>query len=170
AENWLNAVTRRPGQSFGGYAFMWSWKQEHTHTWYSMFMPTGERTELVDAMRLAWTGQPHPHPAPRITRFATEQPLDALTPGQSINVHLDWTCDRPVRLHVEARHVPPVFSVGGDFEELPDILPDTSWQTTATGVSITAPSTPGEYRIFLYIKTDDSTVATANLPILVKSL
>jgi len=163
-ENWRNAVLAQPGRSLGGYAFVWYWKQERTHTWFSMFLPTGERTAAVDAMRLAWTGLPHPLPAPSIDAFAVPTPVDALAPGQSVEVTLRWSCPRPAKLSVGLREETTSQMLGGDAEARTAELPAPVWSSTPEGLTFTAPTTPGTYRLFFYVTTEDDTAATANLP------
>ena len=164
AENWRHAVIAQPGRSLGGYAFVWYWKQERTHTWFSMFLPTGERTATVDAMRLAWTGLPHPLPAPSIDAFAVPAPVDALAPGQSVEVTLRWSCPRPAKLTVGLREETTAQVLGGDAESRTAELPAPVWANTSEGLTFTAPMTPGTYRMFFYVTTADATAATANLP------
>jgi hypothetical protein len=162
--NWRDAVLAHPHRALGGYAFVWFWKQERTHTWFSMFLPTGERTAAVDAMRLAWTGQPHPLPAPRIDAFAARIPVDALAPGQNVEVTLRWSCSRPTQLTLSLREETTSQVIGGDLEPRTAELHMPIWSRTQEGLTFTAPATPGAYRLFFYVTTEDSTVATANLP------
>ncbi len=65
-ESYQAAVLAQPHSCFGAYAFLWGDKQEHTHTWFGMFLPTGERTAAVDAMTKVWTGAWPANRAPEI--------------------------------------------------------------------------------------------------------
>jgi len=163
AANWRDAVTAQPGRSLGGYAFVWNWKQERTHTWFSMFLPTGQRTAAVDAMRLAWTGLPHPLPAPSIDAFAVSAPVDALAPGQSLDITLRWSCHRPTQLNLSLHEETTSKVLGGDAEARTAELPVPAWSLTPGGLNFTAPMIPGPYRLFFKVTTEDATAATANL-------
>ncbi len=167
AENWQNAVHARPGQSLGGYAFIWTTKQERTHTWFSMFLSTGQRTAAVDAMQEAWTGTPPKHPAPEILEWKPERNSGEFQPNETVRIGLRWKCDRPVTVNVEIRAETTAKGIGGDSETVPVTLPDCKWQLVEGGLEVLAPDRPGPYRIFVQITTEDRTAATANLPILV---
>lgn len=165
AENWHNAVVGRPGQSLGAYAFIWGPKQERTHTWFSMNLFTGERTELVDAMQTAWTGRPPANPAPEILQWQPERPSGEFAPGETVKIALTWKCNRPAKVSVEIRTETTATQTGGDSEPDTKKLPASSWKETSSGIEVKAPDQPGNYRIFVLITTDDHTAATANLPI-----
>lgn len=168
AENWRNAVQARPGQSLGGYAFIWTDKQERTHTWFSMFLPTGERTAAVDAMQEAWTGRPPTNPAPEITEWQPERASGEFQPGEPIRIGLRWQCGRPAKVAVEMRTETTAKGLGGDSEKKLTILPHCAWKEVSGGLEVIAPDSPGQYRVFIQITTQDHTAATANLPILVR--
>lgn len=167
-ENWRNAVQARPGQSLGGYAFIWTYKQERTHTWFSMFLPTGERTAAVDAMQEVWTGIPPRNPAPEILEWKPERSSGDFKPGELIRIGLRWKCSRPVTLTVEIRTETTAKGLGGDPEMKPALLPHCTWKEVVGGLEVLAPESPGQYRVFVQITTQDQTAATANLPILVR--
>jgi len=165
AENWQNAVVARPGQSLGGYAFVWGPKQERTQTWFSMHLFTGERTAMVDAMQTAWTGRPPAKPAPEILQWKPERPSGEFAPGETVNIALKWKCKRPAKVSVEIRTETTATQSGGDVEPETKILPAISWKATASGIEVKAPEQPGNYRIFALITTTDHTAATANFPV-----
>ncbi len=168
-QNWRDAVTSRPGQSLGGYAFIWGFKQERTPTWFSMHLFTGERTALVDAMQTAWTGSPPPNPAPDILEWGSNRSLDEYTTSELIPIRLRWRADRPATLTVVTRTETTATQTGGDPEPDVKTLPSTEWRETPEGIEVRAPAEPGNYRIFVQVTTADRTAATANLPIRVRS-
>ncbi len=165
AENWRNGVVARPGQSLGGYAFMWSPKQERTHTWFSMHLLTGERTAMVDAMQTEWTGSPPTNPAPEILIWQPERPSGEFAPGDPVKIAVKWQCNRPTKISVEIRTETTATKIGGDPEPITTTLEEISWHETADGIEVKAPQEPGKYRIFALITTTDHTAATANFPI-----
>ena len=65
-ERYQNAISRDTQRCLGSYVFIWNSRQERTHTWYGMFLESGERTEAVIAMQYLWTGCWPPNRAPRI--------------------------------------------------------------------------------------------------------
>lgn len=166
-QNWRDAVTSRPGQSLGGYAFIWGPKQERTATWFSMHLFTGERTALVDAMHTAWTGSPPPSPAPEILEWRSSRASDKYSPGEYISLRLRWRSDRRAKLSVVTRTETTATQTGGDPEPDPATLSRTEWRETPDGIEVRAPSAPGAYRVFIQLTTADKTAATANLPFLV---
>jgi len=133
-------------------------------------MPRGERLGAVDAMQEAWTGEPVANLAPSILAFAAKGPVGELAPGQQIPFELRWKCDRSALVSVDIRTESLATQSGGDSEPEPEILPSIQWEETSDGLDVKAPMHPGNYRIFIYVTTDDQSVATANIPILVRPI
>ncbi|OYY64950.1 MAG: glycosyl hydrolase, partial [Rhizobiales bacterium 35-66-30] len=50
----------------GALPFYWGQKQEVTPTWHSLFLPSGEWTETVEAMAESWGGQPPADPKAKL--------------------------------------------------------------------------------------------------------
>lgn len=167
-ENWKNAVLAHPDRCFGSYAFIWTFKQERTYSWFSMFLPTGERTALVDAMQVAWTGKLPANPAPVITTWKAKRIPSIFKPNAKIGIKFVYSANRPTTLTVETVVESSAKSHGGDAEYVPLTMPKTVWKKVEGGIEVIAPNEPGKYRIFALIKTEDNTAATANLPILVE--
>ena len=70
-ERYRDPMLKDAGRCLGSYAFIWQWRHERTHTWYGLFLESGERTESVSALQYLWSGRwpanraPHVEP-PRI--------------------------------------------------------------------------------------------------------
>ena len=160
-----DVMTRAAGRCLGTFAFLWGHKQEVTPTWYGMFLPTGERTPAVDAMTLAWTGAEAEAPCPHILEFVSRLVEATVAPGSTHEVFakvapaaspLDWEW----RVLAESTDR----KIGGDPEGVP---PD--WSACARAVSegrcsVSAPGTPGAYRLFLYVRDGKGGGASANFP------
>jgi hypothetical protein len=85
---WQSAVRDQPQRCLGSYAFLWGHKQEHTHTWFGMFLPTGERTAAVDVMTKAWTGKWPANRCPALTDLTVSSAAQGGSPaGEAEQVH-----------------------------------------------------------------------------------
>lgn len=167
----------KEGQCLGSYVFLWGAKQEKTHTWYGLFLPDGTRLGGVDAMQYLWTGKWPVHRSPRIQRTIaaqTEKPTDEGAPdvfqtGATIRctiVAKDPEEGDPLRIKWDIRRdVANNPSSGGDREApSPPIAGAVIRESDQTAI-VRVPSTPGDYRIFVYVYNMHGGAATANLPI-----
>lgn len=166
-------------QALGAYVFLWGSKQEKTHTWYGMFLPDGSPTAAVDVMTYIWTGKWPENRAPRIGpgKFkitaesgATGQENEFL-PGAKLRcvvntsdpngdaVAVSWD----VRLDVSDNK-----NRGGDREPPSSPIEGAVLSTSGNEALIQLPSTPGNYRIFVYAHDPGGKATTANVPVLVK--
>jgi hypothetical protein len=75
--SYQRGIVRDRNRCLGSYVFFWDSKQEATATWFGMFLPSGERLEMVDAMTLAWSGQRPRNGSPQLKelKFAGEQAI-----------------------------------------------------------------------------------------------
>ena len=157
----------------GNYVFLWGQKQERTPTWYGMFLEDGSSTAAVDTMEYLWTGKWPENRAPSISditlagRGAGDSVI--LTPGQTVAASVvsedpeggpldwEWTVMEESRADQE----------GGDREKVPGLVPGL---VSADGGSaeLTAPTTPGAYRLFVHTRDDGGAAAHANIPFLVE--
>ncbi|MBD3647432.1 MAG: hypothetical protein HUJ31_08290 [Pseudomonadales bacterium] len=157
------------GRYIGSYVFLWSFKQERTPTWYGMFTPDGRRTEVVDVMQQLWTGSWPDNRAPILESMT----LDDRRARDNVRLHAgerytarvaandpegdtlvyDW------QLLGESRAT----EVGGDAEKAPPDLSGYLLSSAGREITLVAPSEPGAYRLFVYVR-DDSGAAHANIP------
>ncbi len=173
------AVAGQPGRCLGSYAFIWGHKQEHTRTWFGMFLPEGEATAPVDAMTFAWTGKWPANRCPRVdglTLSSSEagRQIDArepvLRPGETFVCRVsaaDPDGDRLV-YRWELRSESSDRKTGGDRELAPPAHPDALISADGPTGNFRAPTEPGAYRIFVYVVDPGGRAATANVPVLVK--
>lgn len=174
------AVTAEPQLCLGSYAFLWGHKQEHTQTWFGMFLPSGERTAAVDAMTFAWTGEWPRNRCPEIRAFTVDRASDqqpASAPGQHVYppgapLRCDVSALDPdgddIRVTWELRSESTDRRSGGDSEEAPPAHPEAILLATNTNLLLQLPQTEGAYRVFVYVLDGHGNAATANVPILVK--
>ncbi len=164
------AIASDSAQVVGSYVFLWGQKQERTPTWYGLFLPDGEETETVDVMEYLWTGAWPENRTPRLDavtldgRTATDG--IRLAPGQRVPVGVassDPDGDA-LRTVWEVRHEQTDLSEGGDDESVPALLPGAVDAPDAARTTVTAPTAPGAYRLFVYVYDDHGHAAHANIP------
>ncbi len=175
------AVKSQPGKCLGAYAFLWGNKQEHTYTWFSMFLPTGERTAPVDEMSRLWTGQYPTQRCPDVGAINMRQAEGDKTnlaasgehvyaPGTQLLCNVDTDARSNVNrvitwsLHAESSDK----KAGGYTEDVPANYPDAIVRTDGNELLLKLPDTPAAYRLFVTITDEGKRAATANVPILVR--
>jgi len=159
------------GPGLGSYAFLWGQKQERTHTWFSLFTETGESTAAVDVLQYVWTGRAPANQAPSLQslRLARRPATDSvrLRAGRTYTAKVSAVDPDGDPLTYRWRVKPESTEtvVGGDLEaSIQDI--DGLFADGASGaeVTLTAPSDPGPYRLFVMIFDGQGHAAHANIP------
>ncbi|MEM8684540.1 MAG: glycoside hydrolase family 2 TIM barrel-domain containing protein [Pseudomonadota bacterium] len=159
-------------QIIGSYVFYWGQKQERTPTWFGMLTEEGHKTEAVDAMQFAWTGEWPANRTPRVKGLLVDgkngRNSIVLMAGKTYAVAFEVSDpeDGNVTYRWELKKESAATSEGGDYEEPIASLGDVIADTSAAATEITAPA-PGMYRLFAYAEDDEPRVAHANMPILV---
>ncbi len=178
-ESYKVAVAGEP-RCLGAYAFLWGDKQEHTRTWFGMFLPSGERTAAVDVMSREWTGQWPANRCPRISALTVEMSGESATTTQpaahvyptGAKIHCSVQADDPdgdkLVYRWELRSESTDRRSGGDREQAPPDHPDAIVNVEGHNITLRAPQTAGPYRVFVYVVDGHNNAATANVPILVK--
>jgi len=178
ARNYLRsyetAIASDPRRILGSYVFKWGHKQERTPTWYGMFLSDGSATEAVDVMHYIWNGRWPDDRAPRVERmtFDAKSARDGvvLAAGEKYvgrvvasdpeggNLHYRW----------EVMNESDATEEGGDPEEVPHKL-SLEIDSRPNGVAtVTTPTRPGAYRLFVYVYDETGRGAHANIPFLVE--
>lgn len=179
ADNYLKsyrvAIESDPEFVIGSYVFLWGQKQERTPTWYGVFLEDGSKTEAIDVMNYIWTGEWPENRSPRVHGFV----LDGKTADKSVTLAsgsaypaifdvtdpdgdtltFRWTVMRESQ----------ATQTGGDKEEVPETVEGVVSASATNRAVVTAPSTPGEYRLFVYARDGQGNAAHANIPFLVTS-
>jgi hypothetical protein len=174
------AVLKERDLCLGAYAFLWSDKQEHTRTWFGMFLPEGQRTGSVDVMTLMWTGDWPDNRSPvlrsltvRVTsgETAMQRPIQQIYPPRAklqCQVEANDPDGDPLIVRWELRSESTDKRTGGDREEPPPAHPEAVIAADGVTAVIETPEQEGPYRVFVYVLDDQGNAATANVPILVK--
>jgi hypothetical protein len=164
------AVVNQKGWCLGGYVFLWSDKFEGTATWFGMFLPhTSEHLAQVVAMSEVWGGKPSTlAPVPEITSLKlggsdtvaprSKQTATCVAIGAGdLSYHFEITPETSGPSRPEPGQM-PLSSVTGS-------VPPPS---KSGSIQFSAPSKPGSYRLFVYVRNGLGGAATANVPFLVK--
>ncbi len=171
AEGYNYSIVGQPGRCLGGYVFNWGTKQEVTPTWYSLFLDDGSSTEMVDVMTRFWTGAWPANRTPSIKNMEVPSvDLNHLKAGSQCRARVD--AEDPegdeLDLHWVVQSESADRKSGGDFEQTPPTHPQAILSENGREVVFRAPTQPGGYRLFVYIRDGHGHVATANLPFFVE--
>nr|WP_299341318.1 glycoside hydrolase family 2 TIM barrel-domain containing protein [Allomuricauda sp.] len=169
-KRYQKSILGQSQQIMGSFVFLWGQKQERTPTWFGMFMPDGKETESVDAMHFAWNGIWPKNRSPRL------QDLTLAGKRASDNVQLtgdghylaevkaiDPDKDELI-YHWEIMRESQSTKTGGDAEYVPESLKGLFLETKDGSATFKVPSSPGPYRLFVYVEDGHSHVAHANIP------
>ena len=167
-------VTSDP-QSLGGYVFLWGQKQERTPTWYSMFLPNGNKTQAVDVMFKMWQGQWPQNRAPILDSLRIDG-LDAYSnvivqPGSVHNAKV-WIRDPDndsLEIKWELLHETRDKRMGGDEENKPPVADYNLIKKEGKSFKFKAPQDTGAYRLFVYVYDRKGSGAHANIPFYVEN-
>ncbi|TCT05564.1 glycoside hydrolase family 2 TIM barrel-domain containing protein [Aquabacter spiritensis] len=154
----------------GALPFYWGQKQEVTPTWHSLFLPTGEWTEPVQAMAQAWGGSPPGggNRAPRILTLSLTGPASfSREAGAQANLRASDPDGDPLKVEWQVMAETHVRGVGGDAEPVPPSFGQALRAASDTGVRI-ADLAPGRYRLFVTVRDGRGAAATGNIPFEVK--
>ena len=169
-EAYARGVAGNPGHCLGSYAFLWGNKQEVTPTWFSLFLPTGEKTEAVDVLTEAWTGKPPANRSPRLTALDLDAKAAKLAPGSEHRATVTVTDPDgdPLVIRWEVRAESSSHHEGGDREAEPAAVADVVVRADGQSLTMRAPDAPGAYRLFVFAYDGRGAAATANIPFLVE--
>lgn len=150
----------------GGYAFLWGNKQERTHTWYGMFLDSGEKTEAVDALAQLWTGKTPANRAPTISRIEIHADGRVFAPGAPLgaSVRAEDADRDTLRYEWEVLEEATDLRMGGDNEAKPPKVSGLIQSKPGPQVRLETPDKPGAYRLFVTVYDDHGGAATANVP------
>lgn len=162
-------------QCLGSFVFLWSQKQETTHTWYGMFRD-GLRTESVDVMEFLWSGSWPQNRAPAVLNLDILGFSDHkiyLDPDKTYQARVvcydsDYdllTFEWDIRPEVEI----PVNSYAGSLEKPARPISSLVKAGQDWRIKFTSPSSDGPYRLFVQVTDDQGNAGYANLPFYVKS-
>jgi hypothetical protein len=171
----MDAILSDAKYCLGSYVFLWGNKQEHTATWFNLFLESGEQTAVMDILIRGWSGKEPQNRAPSIDTFLLDGRLAhqniIFSSAQRVPVLVQSTDLDGDKLTYVWQIVPESTDKksGGDAEIAPKPLNGIFKRSSRklNAVEFEAPK-PGQYRIFIYIFDGNNNVATANIPFLVK--
>lgn len=157
----------------GIFPFFWGDKQEQTATWHGMLLADGTRLGVVDVLTELWTGLPASNRTPVVEKIRIEGIADGnevrLKPGEPRKtsiVAFDPDGD-PLRYIWTVSSESVDLRTGGDIESIPQTQPDSVLREADGTITLTAPTVPGAYRLFVTVRDGMNNGATANIPFLV---
>lgn len=166
-----DAVRNGTGSLFlGSYTFFWGSKHEATPTWYGMFLESGEKVASVDVVTEVWTGVLPENRCPIISSIewsaaqgtvsagSIQQAKVVATDPENDAMEFEW-----VVMAENAEYKP-----GGDKEATPPTIPGLVLEQEQGRVVFKAPTAPGAYRLYVYVRDGNGGAATANTPFFVE--
>lgn len=167
-QGYEGAVTAQKGRCFGSYVFLWGQKQEATSTWFGLFLPTGEPTEIVGEMTHLWTGKWGKDRGPSVGRILSEAALASVPPGTEFEARIEASRPGGGEGRLRSRWVVVAESTdrkqGGDPENEPPEFPELTLSTSGLGCRFLTPTKAGAYRLFVTVLDEGGSAATANTP------
>ena len=173
----MDAILQSKKQCLGSYVFLWGQKQEHTSTWFGLFLESGEESEVMDIMIKGWTNKEPVNKAPSINNFVlnNKTPYDNITFSSGEEVIASVLIQDPdndqIRYQWQVIPESTDKKTGGDAEKAPKpvkgIFNKKSEEQNI--VNFNAPNKNGQYRLFLFAYDGHGNVATGNIPFMVDS-
>jgi hypothetical protein len=149
----------------GSYVFLWGSKQEATGSWFSMFLPSGEKTPRVDAVARAWTGKWPANRAPVLKEAKVALENARIRPGAVVAVEARYEDPEgdPLAYSWEVLEESTDRREGGDEERRPDAVAAAVRPGTGGGLAeVVAPRKPGAYRLFVTVRDGRGSAAIDN--------
>ncbi len=175
-ERYQKTVLADTERCLGSYVFIWSSRRERTHTWYGMFLNSGERTDAVNVMQYVWSGQWPGNRAPRVEplRIDGNGAADnvALEPGSvhKVVVSVEEPDGDPLTFRWEVRHEVPRAGYAGMGERHRKPITGFIREDHGAEIAFAAPEKEGAYRLFVFVTDGQGNAATANIPFHVGTL
>jgi hypothetical protein len=165
-----NTIMEDTKQCLGSYVFLWGHKQEATGSWFSMFLPSGEKTPRVDALAKAWSGDWPANRAPILK--SADVPCDnrRVKAGQTVSLRVTYEDPEGDALEYgwEVVHESTDRRVGGDEEHRPEVVAGAVATSAAPGqAELLTPKTAGPYRLFVIVKDGKGSACVDNWPFFV---
>lgn len=149
----------------GQILFLWGWKQEVTHTWHSLLLPTGEWKQTTEIMARAWGGNtPGGNRAPRITVLAFAG-TNSLPLGREISARLEAIDPDgdPLTVEWEIMEEQQTLLKAGDAEPELQRYPEAVRKASKEAVTLGGLA-PGAYRLYVTVRDGKGAAAAGNLP------
>jgi hypothetical protein len=174
-ENYKKSVEGDSSHCLGAYAFLWGYKQEQTHTWFSFFSENGEKTEMVDVAQYLWTGQWPENRAPRVLNLYINGELVGhdgaiLKPNSYHTAEIIAYDDENDSLFYHWEVLPEVLLKDGavDLLKKPAPVKGSVLNPEDAVIQWKTPDKEGDYRLFVYVYDGQNNMGTANFSFRVK--
>lgn len=164
-------IGSQPPNCFGSYLFYWGYKQEETHTWFSVFDEQGRYTPLVELMQELWSGKKPTNLAPVVQALLIDGQLIYHRSYEPASV-LHQAGPRQAEIRVQdpegdpltyAWEIKPRAQPGADYVGVPrPAIQGLLERTDTRMVRFRLPKEPGTYRLFVNVYDTHQHVATAN--------
>jgi hypothetical protein len=168
AQSYQGGVQSQVGKRCpGSFAFLWGHKQETTATWFGLLLPTGETTEAADRLSEFWTGKVPAQRAPRVYGMEMKLPDSAnVRPGQRFSAAVRADDPDGDELQIEWKVIAETTDrrSGGDAERIPPTIPDRIVSSEGLTAEVIAPTEPGSYRLFVFVRDGTGRAGTVNTP------
>ncbi len=150
----------------GTFCFTWGYKQEATATWFGMFLATGEKTPIVDAMAHEFTGRWPANRSPQIYGLKSALALDRVPAGSEYAAEVNAGDPENDVLAYDWQVVAESTDrkTGGAAEAAPPVIPDCIVRPLGPKVTVRTPEAPGAYRLFVTIRDGQGGACTENVP------
>ncbi|MFN6037233.1 MAG: glycoside hydrolase family 2 TIM barrel-domain containing protein [Bacteroidota bacterium] len=158
----------------GSYVFYWGYKQERTHTVFSIFIEKNLETEAISVLHEIWKGNKEKNTPPKIDQIKINNGSIAkniiLEPNKEYYLSINATDNDNdmISYSWEIYFESNERKAGGDKEIKPPQINCCIKNKNKSSTSFVTPEVEGPYRIFVYAYDEKNHIATANLPILIK--
>ena len=173
-ERYQGTILKDVDRCLGSYAFLWQWRHERTHTWYGLFLESGERTESVNALEFLWSGRWPANRAPRVERLRIDGQEGAenvtLKPGSrhTATIKAEDPEGDALTFAWQIMAEVPRGGYAGMGERRSKPMSELIAKADAGTLTFLAPQTEGAYRVFVFVRDGQGNAATANIPFFVK--
>lgn len=173
-ERYQDPILKDSERCLGSYVFIWQWRHERTHSWYGMFLESGERTEAVNVMQYVWTGSWPANRAPRVADLRIDGRAAAdnvyVKPGTEHTAVLKAEDPDGDALTFRWEVVREVARAGyaGMGEQRSKPMPELIVKPGEGRLVFKAPEQEGAYRVFVFVVDGKGNGSTANIPFFVR--
>lgn len=170
-EKYEKFILTNKDKCLGSYAFLWGYKPEKTHTWFSYFSEEGEKTEAVDVFHYLWEGKQPDNFAPKVNSLRVKEGLDInnliVWPGDTITTEIEAFDPEGDSLSYHWEVFPDVELDDGAVDRVkkPDPVPGRILSADGARVRWIPPVEKGDYRLFVKVTDGNNNMAGANIPL-----
>lgn len=165
-----NLYIRPNKESLGDLAFFWGQKQEHTHTWFSIFDEEGRKAQVYYSLKSLWEPPINENELPPQINYmlinnqgAYDNLIYTANEIKTARIVMESSIDTAYQFKWE------VFKEGWNYkqtekENRPRRLPLNSIDKKDNSITFSVPDKEGPYRLFGYVYDQKGNFATTNIP------